>query len=73
MAHLLQDVRFACRLLLRHPGVTLVAITSLALGIGANTTVFTLINAILLQPMPVRDISRVVMVVTQEVRNGTPA
>ena len=72
MANLLQDVRFAFRLLLRHPGVTLVAVASLALGIGANTTVFTLVNAILLQPMPVRDIDRVVMVVTSEVRNGAP-
>jgi predicted permease len=72
VANLLQDVRFAVRLLLRHPGVTLVAVLSLALGIGANTTVFTLINAILLQPMPVRDIDRVVLVVTSETRNGTP-
>ena len=60
MANLLQDVRFAFRLLLRNPGVALVAIVSLALGIGANTTVFTLVNAILLQPMPIRDIDRVV-------------
>ncbi|MGE3885963.1 MAG: ABC transporter permease [Vicinamibacterales bacterium] len=72
MANLLQDVRFALRLLLRHPGVTLVAVVSLALGIGANTTVFTLVNAVLLQPMPIRDIERVVMVGTTEIRNGAP-
>jgi macrolide transport system ATP-binding/permease protein len=72
VANLLQDVRFAFRLLLRNPGVTLVAIASLALGIGANTTVFTLINAVLLQPMPVRDLDRVVMVGTTEMRNGAP-
>ena len=64
MANLLQDVRFAYRLLLRHPGVTIVAVASLALGIGANTTVFTLIKAILLAPMPIHDIDRVVMVGT---------
>ena len=58
MANLIQDVRFAIRLLLRNRAVTLVAILSLALGIGANTTVFTLVNAILLQPMLVRDIDR---------------
>jgi predicted permease len=72
VANLIQDVRFAFRLLLRHPGVSFVAVLSLALGIGANTTVFTLINAILLQPMPVRDIDRVVLVTTSEVRNGAP-
>ncbi len=72
MANLLQDVRFAYRLLLRHPGVTIVAVASLALGIGANTTVFTLIKAILLAPMPIHDIDRVVMVGTTEIRNGAP-
>jgi predicted permease len=72
VANLLQDVRFACRLLLRHPGVTIVAVASLALGIGANTTVFTLIKAILLAPMPIHDIDRVVMVGTSEIRNGAP-
>ena len=72
MALLLQDVRFALRLLVRSPALTAVAILSLALGIGANTTVFTLVNAILLNPMPVRDISRLVMVGTGEVRDGAP-
>ena len=72
MAALLQDVRFALRLLIRHRAVTLVAVLSLALGIGANTTVFTLVNAILLQPMLVRDIDRLVTVGTSEVRNNTP-
>ena len=70
MANLLQDVRFAVRLLLRNPGVALVAIVSLALGIGANTTVFTLVKAVLLQPMPIRDIDRVVVVTIKEMRNG---
>jgi macrolide transport system ATP-binding/permease protein len=73
MATLLQDVRFAIRLLFRAPAVTLVAILSLALGIGANTTVFTLVNAILLNPMRVRDVSRLVAVSTSEMRNGALA
>jgi predicted permease len=72
LTDLLQDLRFAVRLLVRTPGVTLVAVLSLALGIGANTTVFTLVNAILLQPMLVEDIDRLVRIGTSEVRNNTP-
>jgi predicted permease len=71
VANLLQDIRFAFRLLLHNPGVTLVAVASLALGVGANTTVFTLVNAILLHPLPIRDIDRVVVVTVKEERNGT--
>ena len=70
MNTLLQDVRFAVRLLLRHRAVTIVAVLSLALGIGANTTVFTLVNAILLQPLAVRDIDRLVMIQMTEMRNN---
>jgi predicted permease len=73
MANLIQDLRFAFRLLVRNPAVTIVAILSLALGLGANTTVFTLVNAILLNPMPVKNIDRLVTVGTTEVRNGAPA
>jgi predicted permease len=72
MANLLQDLRFAFRLLVRNPAVTIVAVLSLALGVGANTTVFTLVNAILLQPMPVKDIPRLVTIATSETRNGAP-
>lgn len=72
MTNLLQDVRFALRLLLRNRAVTLVAVLSLALGIGANTTVFTLVNAILLQPLLVRDIDTLVNIQTTEMRNNTP-
>jgi predicted permease len=71
MANLLQDLRFALRLLDRNRAVTVVAVLSLALGIGANTTVFTLVNAILLQPLMVRDIDRLVLIQTTEMRNNT--
>lgn len=71
MATVLQDIRYGARLLLRNPALAVVAAASLALGIGANTTIFTLINAVLLSPMPVKDISRLVSVVTSEMRNGT--
>jgi predicted permease len=71
MSTLLQDIRYGFRLMLRNPVLTMVAALSLALGIGANTTIFTLVNAVLLNPMPVRDISSLVSLDTAEMRNGT--
>ncbi len=64
MQTLLQDARFAVRMLIKNPGFSAIAILSLALGIGANTTIFTVVNAVLLHPLPVKDISRLVQLDT---------
>src|SRR5258708_24668922 len=59
----LQNLRYTIRVLSKNPGFTAVAILSLALGIGANTAIFTLINALLLRNLPVRHPERLVQLV----------
>ena len=65
---LVRDVRYGIRALLRSPGFTLVAVVSLALGIGANTTIFSVANAVLYRPLPFDDPDRLVVIHEQNTK-----
>lgn len=68
----MNDVKFAFRQLLKNPGFTTVAVLTLALGIGANTAIFSFLNAILLQPLPYGEPDRVVQLWSRNVAKGVP-
>src|SRR5213082_2400169 len=58
---MLDDVRYAVRLLIKNPAFSAVAIATLALGIGANTAIFSIVNAVLLRPLPYPDANRIMV------------
>ena len=67
LSTLLQDTAFALHQLRKNPGRTLIAISVLALGLGANAAIFSVVNALLLQPLPYKDPGRLVQLFERDV------
>src|SRR5271170_2537230 len=72
MSTLIQDVRVAARMLLRSPGFSAVVVLTLALGVGANTAVFSIVNSFLFNPLPVRDPGRLIVMACEDPKAAFP-